>query len=228
MAFQSPLFSTHPSYILLKSMLLDFYNGREIEEIPLMGLEAVMTITAGPLDSEAQHQLDLTAASGSLDDLTTGKHALPKVHLRVYTMKLLSSGTRIPRVSLTEMGPRMDLSIRRLRFAPDEMSKEALKRPKMDKKLVEAGQGKRRKNIETDEMGDLVGRLHVGRQDLGGLQGRKMKGLKDVEAIAASKRKSRDGEPGAVSGGGEGRGKEKRARKAEARAQMDEGDEDDE
>lgn len=211
-------------------MLLDFYNGREIEEIPLMGLEAVMTVTAGPLDSEAQHQLDLTAASGSLDDLTTGKHALPKVHLRVYTMKLLSSGTRIPRVSLTEMGPRMDLSIRRLRFAPDEMLKEALKRPKMDKKLVEAGQGKRRKNIETDEMGDLVGRLHVGRQDLAGMQGRKMKGLKDVEAnaaAAASKRKAKDGD---VSGGGEGRGKEKRARKAEAKAatQMDEDGEDDE
>lgn len=32
--------------------------------------------------------------------------------------------------------------------------------------------------MEVDEMGDLRGRVHVGKQDLGKLQTRKMKGLK--------------------------------------------------
>ena len=39
-------------------------------------------------------------------------------------------------------------------------------------------QAKSRKNIETDLMGDKMGRIHVGRQDLNQLQTRKMKGLK--------------------------------------------------
>lgn len=39
-------------------------------------------------------------------------------------------------------------------------------------------QAKRKKNVETDIVGDKVGRIHLGRQDLSELQTRKMKGLK--------------------------------------------------
>ena len=34
------------------------------------------------------------------------------------------------------------------------------------------------KNVETDVVGDKIGRIHLGKQDLGDLQTRKMKGLK--------------------------------------------------
>jgi ribosome production factor 2 len=53
-----------------------------------------------------------------------------------------------------------------------------MRRPKMKKTEVEKGLGKKRKNMEVDEMGDLRGRVHVTKQDLGKLQTRKMKGLK--------------------------------------------------
>ena len=98
------------------------------------------------------------------------------------------------------------------------MLKESLRRPKMEKKNVEAGQGKRKKNIETDDMGDMVGRIHVGKQDLTGMQSRKMKGLKEAH-VPRSKRKAAEE---SVNGGGEGRGKDKRAKKAEARETADE------
>ena len=39
-------------------------------------------------------------------------------------------------------------------------------------------QPKAKKNVNTDLIGDKVGRIHVGKQDLNGLQTRKMKGLK--------------------------------------------------
>ena len=39
-------------------------------------------------------------------------------------------------------------------------------------------QPKQKKNVETDIVGDKVGRIHLGRQDLGNLQTRKMKSLK--------------------------------------------------
>lgn len=39
-------------------------------------------------------------------------------------------------------------------------------------------QPKKVKNIETDELGDQYGRIHVGQQNLDKIQTRKMKGLK--------------------------------------------------
>ncbi|KAG9830898.1 hypothetical protein KCU98_g17459, partial [Aureobasidium melanogenum] len=39
-------------------------------------------------------------------------------------------------------------------------------------------QAKTKKNIETDIIGDKVGRIHLGKQDLNDMQTRKMKGLK--------------------------------------------------
>lgn len=210
MCFQSSLFSSHPSYILLKSMLLDFYNGHEIDQIPLEGLEAVMTITAGPLKNEPTSTMEPTDGKADLV-LDAGKEDLPLVHLRVYTAKATAAaGTKTPQVTLAEMGPRLDFRIRRIKFPAEEMMQQALKRAKMEKKDIEKGQGKKRKNIETDAMGDLIGKIHMGKQELKNLQSRKMKGLKDPNASA----KKRSSDEPTVSGGGEGRGKEKRARKA--------------
>ncbi|KAK0511013.1 hypothetical protein JMJ35_006565 [Cladonia borealis] len=51
------------------------------------------------------------------------------------------------------------------------MWKEAMRKGK-------GAEGKVKKNVETDRVGDQIGRIHLGRQDLGELQSRKMKGLK--------------------------------------------------
>jgi ribosome production factor 2 len=152
MVFHSDLFDTHPTYQLLKSQLLDFYNGHPLPEIPLTALEHVISITAGPISPDADA-------------------ALPKVHFRVYTISLLASGSKVPRISLSEMGPSIDFTVRRVQTA------DALKKPKIAKKDVESGLGKKRKNIETDGMGDKVGRIHLGKQDLNKLQSRKVKAL---------------------------------------------------
>lgn len=161
MVFHSDLFDTHPTFQHLKSYLLDTYNAHHDTGIPLMDIEYVISVTAGP-------------TTGSLEEGAP----LPKVHVRVFTIKLLASGSKVPRVQLTEMGPSVDLSIRRVQTADPDVLKLAMKRPKIAKKDVESGLGKKRKNIETDAMGDKVGRIHIGKQDLGKLQSRKMKSLK--------------------------------------------------
>jgi ribosome production factor 2 len=161
MVFHSDLFDTHPTFQQLKSYLLDMYNAHHETGIPLMDVEHVIAVTAGPV-------------TGSLDEGAP----LPKVHVRGYTIKLLASGSKVPRVQLTEMGPSLDMSIRRVQAADPDVLKMAMKRPKVAKKDVESGLGKKRKNIETDAMGDKVGRIHVGKQDLGKLETRKMKSLK--------------------------------------------------
>jgi ribosome production factor 2 len=192
MSFQSSLFSTHPTFQLLKSMLLDFYNGHEITEIPLQGLETVMTITAGPMDGDQTGASSAAMAMEGANSSMESKERLPLVHIRVYTIKMLASGTKVPKISLTEMGPRMDLSMRRTQMPDPEMWKEAVKRPKMDKKQITSGQGKKRKNIETDEMGDLVGRVHVAKQDLNKMKGKRMRVLNATPAERAAKKQKNE------------------------------------
>ncbi|KAH8983711.1 Brix-domain-containing protein [Lactarius hatsudake] len=165
--FASELFDTHPRFIQLKSLLMDLFNGEVIESIYLAGLEHVISVTVAPLPGQ------LASASGDQDS-----GSLPIVHIRGYGTKLLASGQRIPRVELVPMGPSLDLLLRRHQPADPELWKAAMRRPKLKKQDVEKGLGKKRKNLEVDEMGDLRGRVHVAKQDLGKLQTRKMKGLK--------------------------------------------------
>lgn len=180
MHFASELFDTHPRFVQLKSMLIDFFNGEEIDSICLPGLEHVISVSCAPTPSTlntaaaAAYATRPPSASAPAEDTSH----FPKVHLRAYTIKLLASGTRIPRVELTPMGPSLDLVLRRHQAADAELLKQAMKRPKAKKTDIEKGLGKRKKNMEVDEMGDLRGRVHVGKQDLGKLQTRKMKGLK--------------------------------------------------
>lgn len=151
----------------MKSLFIDLFNGEVIESIYLSGLEHVISFTVAP------SSVKLASAS---DDQTDGP--LPVVHIRGYVVKLLSSGQRVPRVELVPMGPSLDLSLRRHQPADSELWKAAMRRPKLKKQDVEKGLGKKRKNLEVDEMGDLRGRVHIAKQDLTKLQTRKMKGLR--------------------------------------------------
>lgn len=178
MHFASELFTSHPRFIQLKSMLMSFFNGEEVDEICLSGLEHVISVSLAPTPASLNSTTDTASAS------------LPKVHIRTFTTRLLASGTKIPRVELTPMGPSLDLVMRRHEFADDEVMKQAMKRPKLKKKDVEQGLGKKRKNMEVDEMGDLRGRVHVGSQDLSKLQTRKMKGLKDDDDRPSKRKKT--------------------------------------
>ena len=169
--FASELFDTHPRYIQLKSLLMDLFNGEVIESVYLSGLEHVFSITVAPSSEKL----------ASVTDDTQNEGPLPTVHIRGYAVKLLASGQRVPRVELVPMGPSLDLSLRRHQPADTELWKVAMRRPKLKKQDVEKGLGKKRKNLEVDEMGDLRGRVHVGKQDLAKLQTRKMKGLKSAQ-----------------------------------------------
>lgn len=185
MHFASELFDTHHRFIQLKSLLLDFFNGEAIDAICLSGLEHVISVTLSPTPPS----LTTTSALTEEEDLSI----LPTVHIRTYTVRLLASGNRTPRVELTPMGPFLDLRLRRHQAADPEMLKQAMKRPKLKKQDVEKGLGKKRKNIEVDEMGDVRGRVHVGKQELGKLQVRKMKGLKEDKPRKRRKEEESDG-----------------------------------
>jgi ribosome production factor 2 len=124
--------------------MLDFFRGENPEGVNLKGIEHVVAFIGNP--------------DGS-------------IHMRVYSIELLKSGCRLPRVELKEMGPFVDFEMRRTFNGPEELQKAAMKKPKELKP-------KKEKNIEHNILGDKLGRIHMERQDFSKLQTRKMKGLK--------------------------------------------------
>jgi ribosome production factor 2 len=109
MVFSGDIFDQHEEYAKLKNMLLDFFRGEEVDKISLNGLEYAITVTAEPLEPPRM---------------------MGRIFFRVYTVALKKSGVRLPRVELQEMGPSMDLTIRRTRFAPSDVFKMATRIPK--------------------------------------------------------------------------------------------------
>lgn len=100
---------------------------------------------------------------------------------------LSSLPSGFPGVKLTEAGPRFDLRLRRVQMAPETLRAEAMKKPKDPLRI------KKKKNVSRDEMGDKVGRVHVGRQDLAGLSLARMKGLGKKRKLIASQAAGEDG-----------------------------------
>jgi len=148
--FSGSLFETHDEMKRVKNLLADFFRGPRVPKVRLQGLE---------------HALQFTAAE---------KDGKKVVHVRSYKMILKKSGSRLPRVELEEMGPRMDLTLRRSHLASDDLFNTACKQVKnVDKpKTV--------KNISTDAFGTKLGRVHVPSQKIGTIQTKKMKGLKET------------------------------------------------
>ncbi|XP_017745153.1 PREDICTED: ribosome production factor 2 homolog isoform X1 [Rhinopithecus bieti] len=136
-------FDITEDYRRLKSLLIDFFRGPTVSNIRLAGLEYV---------------LHFTALNG-------------KIYFRSYKLLLKKSGCRTPRIELEEMGPSLDLVLRRTHLASDDLYKLSMKMPK-------ALKPKKKKNISHDTFGTTYGRIHMQKQDLSKLQTRKMKGLK--------------------------------------------------
>lgn len=141
--FSGQEFENDVIYKRLKSILIDFYRGPVIEKVRLQGLE---------------HVLQFTAVDG-------------KIYLRSYRVLLKKSGSRTPRVEVEEMGPSLDLVLRRTHLASDDLMKAATRVPKVVKP-------KKIKNVSYDAFGTKEGKVHMQRQDYSKLQTRKMKGLK--------------------------------------------------
>ncbi|XP_014212478.1 ribosome production factor 2 homolog [Copidosoma floridanum] len=157
LVFQGELFENNHEYGRIRNLLVDMFQRETVGQIRLQGLEHVLSFTAH-------------------DNC---------ILFRSYRVQLKKSGTRIPKIELVEIGPRMDLRVRRTKLATDDLFKQACKRPKELKV-------KKKKNISEDGLGKTLGRIHMGSQKLHKIQTRKMKGLRKTptEVKAEKKRKS--------------------------------------
>lgn len=198
----------HASFQHLKSLLLDFYRGEEAppasgpgavpgaagNSIALRdGLQHIICVTEGPeveaggvggpsddpdlakLYAAGAAQVKDSHSAADIDTSASGRIVYFRVYAPRPAVKTASGAT--PKIELKEVGPSFDFVLRRRRPADATRLTSALKRPRTAAMSNKQGTTKK-KNILTDDMGDMLGRVHMERQDLGALQTRKMKGLK--------------------------------------------------
>jgi len=146
----------------LKNVLIDFFRGPEVTNIRLAGVE---------------HAIQFTAVGS-------------KVLMRSYRIVLSKSATRIPRVDMEEIGPRINWKVRRTQLASDDLYKEACKQ------IANVRKQKKVKNISEDVFGTKHAKVHIDSQQIKTIQTRKFKGLKESkeERIFEAERKKEKAE----------------------------------
>lgn len=153
--FQGSEWEDSDSTKRLKSFLLDFFKPRKLEEASLTTLD---------------HVIVLSLSDGVL-------------RFRSYVVSLKKSkksksikemlDVDCPEAHLTEMGPRMDLKLRRTKDAPIELMKLALKTAKIAAKKV--------KNVSKDHLDSKVGVIHMNTEDKQYYHNRKEKAKLGIE-----------------------------------------------
>lgn len=157
-------FQTEEIYRTAANLLVDFFRGRVVDKINMQGLD---------------HVIQLTVTDGI-------------IHFAHYSVKLKKSGTQVPNISLTEIGPSMDFTVRRTKLASEELRKESLRTP------AQLNPSKH-KNISKTALRETVGRLHVPDQGIDKILTYRPRGLKrtltdpnDEGASEAKKFKSKE------------------------------------
>uniref|UniRef100_A0A251VH76 Ribosome production factor 2 homolog n=2 Tax=Helianthus annuus TaxID=4232 RepID=A0A251VH76_HELAN len=117
----------------LKEVLLDLFRGQVVSNLNLAGLDRVYVCTAVSSN---------------------------KVLFTHCALRLKKSGTVVPRVELVEVGPSMDLVVRRHRLPDEGLKKEAHKVPH---ELIK----KKEKNVSKDAIAGKIGKIYVPDQQVG-------------------------------------------------------------
>lgn len=144
--FSGESFETEFEYMKLKNFFIDLFSGPTTDGIRLSGLESVIQIVA----------------------------AENKIHFRHFRILFKKSGSRIPRVELDEIGPRLDLNLRRFKLASHDLYKHSMRQP-------QALRPRKVKNVDVSALGTTFGRIHMERQDYGKLAVKQIRSMKQSQ-----------------------------------------------
>ncbi|KAK7291990.1 hypothetical protein RIF29_07591 [Crotalaria pallida] len=143
----------------LKEVLLDLLRGEVVETLNLAGVDRAYVCAAVSPN---------------------------KVFFSHCALRLKKSGTIVPRMELVEVGPSMDLVIRRHRLPNDGLRKEAMKTTREKPK-------KKEKNVKKDVLQGKIGNIYVPDQKIGEMAlPNKSKGVKRERREAKRKNESGD------------------------------------
>jgi len=107
--FSGSAFNTDFHLIRLKNLFIDFFRGPVVDNINLKELDYVIQFTTMDQSRETDKVV---------------------IFMRSYKIKLMNSNNKTPRIELEDMGPHMDLVMRRREVADDTPYKQACRKPK--------------------------------------------------------------------------------------------------
>ncbi|EGG21550.1 brix domain-containing protein [Cavenderia fasciculata] len=140
------------------------FNGAEFENDPI-----TKRIGNTFLDFFRGHVVEYINLAG-LDHVIILTAVNGRILFRHYSVLFKRSGTKVPRVELEEMGPSFDLELRRSKIPSEDVEKQALK-------IHRSVQPKVVKNVDSNDLGEKHGRIHLGKQDYNTLAFKKTKAL---------------------------------------------------
>lgn len=146
--FQGDVFETEFQYERLRKFFLDFFRIQDLEEVNITDLRRIIVISSGENKT---------------------------LKFRSYQVEGSLSEYDLDNFSLNEIGPSLNLTVRNIHLASEELYKISLRQPKeiLDKKV---------KNIEKNLLGEKRGRIHMAKQNL------KTMALKKYKKILGKKR----------------------------------------
>lgn len=176
MVFIGDQWDTDSTYIKIQSLLLDTFRADKIDKIALKGID---------------HVFCCAVADG-------------KIMVRPYCIDFQRSGTKVPDVVLSGMGPFMDLTLRRTHSPSEDLWKTACKRPAALKVT-------KVKNIQRTTLGEKLGRIHMKKQNLDKMGGRRVTALRDgkrdIDGVPGKPKKKTEGKKSEGKPAAKGRGK---------------------
>ncbi|KAL1824076.1 hypothetical protein ACET3Z_010854 [Daucus carota] len=138
----------------IKEVLLDLFHGQAVTNLNLAGLDRVYVCTAVSSN---------------------------KVFFTHCALRMKKSGTIVPRMELVEVGPSMDLVMRRHRLADESLRKQSMKTAPELKMRKE-------KNVSRDVIEGKIGKVYIPDQQVGSVPlPNKSKGLKRERREAKTK-----------------------------------------
>ena len=193
--FQGSEFNADPFFIRLKNFIVDFFKGvaAHTSELVLTGVDRAIYISLRSTTGNPVEAPDMTT-HGSHKPVKQGNAV---VCFRQYAITRPNNNPNIKTASkldLVDIGPNLDLEIRRCSCADDAQFKQACFIPKEALATLKS----MHQGISHDNVGNLRGQLHVGTQDVAkGLALRKFKAHKRSNRVG-------EGDGGEVEYDGEG------------------------
>ncbi|MCQ2816068.1 MAG: hypothetical protein MJ252_02270, partial [archaeon] len=149
--FQGEIFETETKFERFKNYLIDYFKQIDIEYTTISDLKRIVVVSCDTDENKTikirNYQIDGKIKEGNLENL-----------------------------SLTEIGPSLDLREKNIQLADDETYRKSRKEPKQIKP-------KKVKNVETNMLGIKRGRLHLAKQNLNAVS------LKKYKKILGKKKK---------------------------------------
>ena len=149
--FQGDAFDLSEKHLKFKNMMIDFFRIKHLESVNILALQRIVTFTATSTDG------NITIQQFETEKINEGLAGENKIETK-------------------EVGPKISLSLRRIKDADRDTWKAATKVIKSKSKQLD-----KKHNISYNELGQKIGKAYIQQQDLVTLGLRKLKRKKVAE-----------------------------------------------